>query len=450
MGKMEASTQGTTGNPESAFSWRSEAYAWSVVALLIVAFTFAMIDRMILTLLVGPLKADFGLTDTQVSLLHGLAFTMLYVIVGVPMGWLTDRFSRRLIAGVSVASWSLMTALCGLSGNFFQLFLARMGVGIGEAGISPAANSLIPDYFPPSRVSLPITLYSIGGSAGTGLAFIFGGTIVDYVSSLGQISIPLFGEIRGWQASFLVAGLPGLLVAAAFMLVKEPPRQGRHVADDRASVPISATVRLLKEKVAFLLPQFCASAFCALVILSVIAWMPAFLIRTYGYTPGEAGLRYGLAVLIGGISGLIISGSVANRLAKAGRRDASIIVALGCMLVASVPAAIAPIVQNGALTLLLSGIAVSGYASAVALAPAAFPVVIPNEMRGQIYALYLLTISILGYAVGPVVVALITDNWFQNEAMVGWSMAIVAMVAGPVAILLWVLSRKQFLKLVEN
>lgn len=203
---MDAGIQEIEKHKDSAFTWRSETYAWAVVALLIVAFTFAMIDRMILTLLVGPLKADFDLSDTQVSLLHGLAFTLLYVIVGIPMGWLTDRYSRRFIAGASVASWSLMTALCGLSGNFVQLFLARMGVGIGEAGISPAANSLIPDYFPQSRVSLPLTLYSIGGSAGSGLALIFGGSIVDYVSHLGWISIPLIGDIRGWQASFLIVG----------------------------------------------------------------------------------------------------------------------------------------------------------------------------------------------------------------------------------------------------
>ena len=206
MKNREVDTQAVQDMSPSAFSWRSETYAWAVVALLIIAFTLAMIDRMMLTLLVGPLKANFGLTDTQVSVLHGLAFTMLYVIVGLPMGWLTDRYSRRAIAGFSVAAWSLMTACCGISSNFFQLFLARMGVGIGEAGISPAANSLIPDYFPPSRVALPLTLYSIGGSAGTGLAFIFGGTIIDYVSSLGRINIPLFGEIAGWQASFLVAG----------------------------------------------------------------------------------------------------------------------------------------------------------------------------------------------------------------------------------------------------
>lgn len=428
-------------------SWRSETYAWGVVALLIVAFMFAMIDRMLLTLLVGPLKADFHLTDTQISLLHGLAFTLLYVIVGLPMGWLTDRYSRRAIAGASVAAWSLMTALCGLSSNYVHLFLARMGVGIGEAGISPAANSLIADYFPPSRVSLPITLYSVGGSAGTGLAFIFGGTIIDYVSRIGQVQLPFFGEIHGWQMSFLVAGLPGIFVAIAFLLIKEPPRLGMRTANEDASASIGATLRFVREKRGFLIPQFCASAGCALIVLSTVAWMPTHLIRTYHYTPGEAGLRYGLAVLIGGVSGLIASGSIANRLTASGRRDASIFVALGCTMLAFVPAVLAPLMPNSLLTLLFSAITVFGYASAVALAPAAFPIVVPNEMRGQIYALYLLTISMLGYAVGPVAVALITDNLFGSDAMVGWSMALIALIAGPVAAFFWAVARQQFLKL---
>ena len=173
--------------------------------------------------------------------------------------------------------------------------------------------------------------------------------------------------------------------------------------------------------------------------------MPTFLIRTYGYTAGEAGLRYGLAVLVGGIAGLIISGAVANRLAAMGRRDASIIVALGCTLLAVIPAIIAPVLHNSMATLWLSGISIFGFASAIALAPVALPVVIPNEMRGQVYALYLLTISVLGYAVGPVLVALITDKIFHDDAMVGWSMALVALIAGPVAVLLWTIARKQFL-----
>lgn len=434
----------------STYAWRREAYAWAVVLLLIVAFMFAMIDRMIVTLLVGPLKADFGLTDTQVSLLHGLAFTLLYVIVGLPMGWLTDRFSRRAIAGWSVAAWSLMTAVCGVASNFTQLFLARMGVGIGEAGISPAANSLISDYFPPSRRSLPLTLYSIGGTAGSGLALIFGGSIVDFVIGLGRIDIPLVGQIHGWQASFLVAGLPGLLVAAGFLFVKEPPRQGRRADGAEEFPPISATLRLLKQQRAFLVPQFCAAAACALVLLSLVAWMPTYLIRTFGYAPGEVGLRYGLAVAIGGVAGLISSGAIADRLARAGRRDASIRVAFGCTLIAIVPAVLAPIVGDSLIALLLSGVSVFGFAAAIALAPVALPILIPNEMRGQVYALYLLTISVLGYAVGPIVVALITDRLFRDDAMVGRSLALVALAAGPLAAALWALSRKQFLKLVGN
>ena len=430
-----------------AFSWRSEAYAWAVVGLLVIAFTLAMIDRMMLTLLVGPLKADFLLSDTQISVLHGLAFTLLYVIVGLPMGWLSDRYSRRSIAGLSVAAWSVMTAMCGISSNFFYLFLSRMGVGVGEAGISPAANSLIPDYFPQSRLSLPLTLYSIGGSAGSGLALIFGGKIVDYVSGLGQIAIPFVGTIHGWQASFLVAGFPGILVAALFMLVKEPPRQGRSSAADVDSVPLKATLGVLKARRHFLLPQFGAAAACALTILSILAWMPTYLIRVHGYSAGEAGLRYGLAVLVGGISGLLISGTAANRLAVAGSRDAPITVAMGCTLLAIIPAIAAPLVANDLLTLLLSAISVFGFASAVALAPVALPLVIPNEMRGQVYALYLLTISLLGYAAGPMLVALITDKIFRNDAMVGHSMALVALVSGPFALLLWIVSRRQFQKL---
>ena len=414
------------------------------------AFAFAMVDRMILTLLVGPLKAAFDLSDTQVGLLHGLAFTSLYVIVGLPMGWLTDRYSRRVIAGMSVAAWSLMTALCGLAGSYAQLFLARMGVGIGEAGISPAANSMIPDYFPPSRVSLPITLYSIGGSAGAGLALIFGGAIVDYVSGLGQVRLPLVGTINGWQATFLVAGLPGLLVAAAFAFVKEPPRFGRRVAEDAAAPTFGATVASLKRKRAFLIPHFCASALCALIVLSTVAWMPSHLVRSYAYTPGQAGRSFGLAVLVGGVVGLIAAGWMADRLGKAGRRDASIIVALGCTLLGFVPAVAAPIVPHDGLALLLAGVTVFGYSSAVALAPAAFPVVVANEMRGQVYSLYLLTISVLGYAVGPVLVALLTDTVFQDDAMVGWSMSIVSLIAGPVAVMAWLTSRRRFAEHVGN
>lgn len=425
------------------FGWRSEPYAWGVVVLLTIAFTFSMIDRMILTLLVGPLKADFGLSDTEVSLLHGLAFTLLYVTVGLPMGRLADSRSRRAIAGWSIFFWSLMTAACGAASNFTQLFLARVGVGIGEAGLSPAANSLISDYFPHEKLARPIAFFSIGGSAGAGLAYIFGGLVVDYVSTLGTITVPLLGEIRAWQAAFFVVGLPGMAFALCFALVREPERRGR-LQSAASSVPVAQVTRFMRHHAAFLVPHFMAAAFAALVILSIHAWMPTFLIRSFGLTAGEAGLRYGIVVLSAGVCGLLFAGSLADRLAMRGQQDAHVSVALGCATVAIVPAILAPLMPGYVAALLLVSVAVFGFAAAIALAPVALQIVVPNEMRGQVYAAYLLTISLLGYTIGPTVVALLTDHIFVSDAHVGRSMATVAALGGPLAAGCFSWSRRRY------
>ncbi|MBL4630305.1 MAG: MFS transporter [Paraglaciecola sp.] len=266
---------------QNPFSWRSEFYAWFAVFLLIMAFSLSMVDRMILTLLVGPIKTDFGLSDTEISLLHGLAFTLLYVIAGIPLGRLTDRYSRRMIAGFSVFFWSIATCLCGITNNFTQLFISRVFVGVGEAGLSPAATSLISDYFPVSKLSRPIAYFSIGGSLGAGLAFIFGGAVADMVVEIGNVSIPFIGEIRSWQLAFFIVGLPGLLFAASFIFVKEPARAGETKSESEPkSIPIPEVLKLLSDKAGFLTAHFFAAAMSALVVLSIHAWMPTFLMRS--------------------------------------------------------------------------------------------------------------------------------------------------------------------------
>lgn len=430
---------------QKRFGWRSDVYAWGVVVLLILALTLSMIDRMILTLLVGPIKADFGLSDTEISLLHGLAFTLLYVIAGLPMGRLADNYSRRAIAGWSVFSWSLATTLCGAANNFAQLFIARVCVGIGEAGLSPAAVSMISDYFPSAKVAKPIAYYSIGGSAGAGLAYIFGGAVVDYVSTLDSVTLPVFGVIRAWQLAFFVVGLPGVLFAVVFMFVREP-RRNRTQQDREAgeTVPVSEVVRFFMRHKDFLTLQLGAASFAALAVLSLHAWMPAFLMRTYGLSPGEAGTGYGLAVLIGGVSGLLLTGWLANHWAAKGMRAAHIRIACFSVVLGTIPAVLAPLVSSFYIAIVLSAFAVFGFAAAIALAPVALQVAVPNKMRGQIYAFYLLTISVLGYTVGPMVVALITDLVFQDEMKVGLSMAIVTAVAGPVSAIGFWLSRKKY------
>ncbi|TQV78719.1 MFS transporter [Exilibacterium tricleocarpae] len=430
---------------QKQFAWRSEAYAWCVVVLLILALTLSMIDRMILTLLVGPIKADFGLSDTQISLLHGLAFTLLYVVAGLPMGRLADHYSRRAIAGWSVFSWSLATAMCGVTNNFWQLFVSRVCVGIGEAGLSPAAVSMISDYFSKAKVAKPIAYYSIGASAGAGLAYIFGGVVVDYVSTLGPVTIPVFGVIRPWQLAFFAVGLPGILFAAVFMFVREPKRnktQQEIEAGER--VPVSEVVAFFMRHKDFLILQLGAASMAALAILSLHAWMPAFLMRTYGLSPGQAGTGYGVAVLIGGVSGLLLTGWLSNHWTAKGMRAAHIRIACLSVAISTIPAVLTPLVPNFYLSIILSGFAVFGFAAAIALAPVALQVSVPNNMRGQIYAFYLLTISVLGYTVGPMIVALITDLVFQDEMKVGLSMALVVAIAGPVSAIGFGLARTKY------
>ena len=174
-------------------------YAWYVISIFYLAYTLAFIDRIIVSFLVGPIRADFNITDFQFSLISGLAFAIFYATLGIPIARLADTRNRRNIITVGITIWSLMTAICGLTSNYWQLFLARLGVGVGEATLSPAAISMISDYFPKERRALPINIYSAGVQGGAGLANIFGGLIVGYAMAGGIQEMALFGDMRAWQ-----------------------------------------------------------------------------------------------------------------------------------------------------------------------------------------------------------------------------------------------------------
>ena len=200
--------------------------SWYGLAILFIAYTVSFVDRTILSLLVEPIKADLYLSDTQISLLHGLAFAIFYTFLGIPIARLADQRSRKLIITTGICVWSIMTAACGLAGRFSTLFLARVGVGVGEAALSPAAYSMISDMFPKNKLGLALSLYSSGVYVGAGLAFIIGGLAVEAALQLRMPELPLIGIVDGWQVIFFIVGLPGLLVALLMLTVKEPaPRQ---------------------------------------------------------------------------------------------------------------------------------------------------------------------------------------------------------------------------------
>ncbi len=201
-------------------------YAWFVVGVLTLAYIFSFIDRQILSLMVGPIQHDLEIGEKQMSLLMGASFAVFYTFFGIPLGRLADTRSRRGLIAVGIALWSFMTAGCGLARTFWQLALMRMGVGVGEASLSPSAYSLISDYFPPERRSTAMSVYSMGIYLGSGLAFILGGFITLLVSGRDTTPLPWIGELRSWQIVFLAVGLPGLLVALLLLTVREPVRRG--------------------------------------------------------------------------------------------------------------------------------------------------------------------------------------------------------------------------------
>src|SRR5262249_49422675 len=200
-------------------------YAWYVVFVLMVCFTLSFVDRQILSLLVDSIKQDLGVSDTRIGLLQGVAFALFYTLLGLPLGRLADRRSRRnlIIAGIVV--WSLMTALCSIARSFWALFFARMGVGVGEATLAPAAFSLIADYFPIKRLGTALSIYSMGIFIGSGLALIVGGTVVSAVTGMPSTHVPIIGTIASWRLTFLIVGLPGILIGMLVYSVKEPPRK---------------------------------------------------------------------------------------------------------------------------------------------------------------------------------------------------------------------------------
>ena len=264
------------------------AYAWYALGLLVLAFTFSFIDRQILSLLVGPMKRDLDISDTEISLLQGLAFAIFYTLMGLPIGRLVDSKRRVTIISLGVFFWSLMTALCGVAKSYTQLFIFRMGVGVGEAALSPAAFSILSDYFKPERLGLAIGIYSIGIYIGAGLALIIGGIVVEMTATMAAPVLPYFGEIYNWQLVFLIVGLPGIPLALWVATLREPKRQGVSDEEMKKAVPWSELISYLRSNRKTLICHHLSYALVATMAYGVAAWIPEFYIRTYGWTAGTS------------------------------------------------------------------------------------------------------------------------------------------------------------------
>jgi len=426
---------------KSTSSWPSSVSAWYTVGLLFVAYTFSFVDRFILTLLIEPIKNDFNLSDTGVSLLVGFAFVIFYTFLGIPIGRLADRVNRRNLIAAGITLWSCMTALCGMARGFGTLFAARVGVGVGEAALSPAAYSMIADLFPPKKLGKALSVYTAGAFAGVGLALIVGGLVVQAISSSPYMSLPIIGTIKSWQAPFFIVGLPGLLVAALMYTVKEPKRR-EQISDNSEQknevVSLREAFDYIGNRWKIYLSHFFGFALLGVSSNVLFVWGPHILVRSFGTNVGEAGASIGLIVLTFGTLGLLIGGSMSDRLLKRGYLDngyrVGIFAALG-----AIPFGLSlPFMSSLSFLFLvfcpLVLFACLGFGSAAA----ALQQITPNRLRGVVSGCYFFLLNVIGIGLSPSITAVITNYGFKDELMLVNSVSL--MVVGSsvlAALILW-------------
>jgi MFS family permease len=404
------------------------------------AYVISFADRTVISLLIDPIKADLSLSDTQIALLQGLAFGIFYTLMGLPLGWLADRVSRRSMIAVGASVWCTMTAACGLAQSFGHLFLARVGVGAGEASLSPAALSIISDYFPRERRGLPIGVYTMASASGAGIALIIGGVVIDMVADADRLVLPLLGEVARWQAAFIIVGLIGLVIVPLIATVAEPTRRNELAVNLQSG----GLLEFIRRHPAFVLRHYGGVALFGIVIYGVLSWVPAYFIRTFGWSPTRVGLTYGPVLLVFGGAGTVVGGWVATKLARRGIRDAVVwVTGLGMMLTA-IPMAMVGIASTPAAALMWLAPALLLMTSPGGTAIQAIQEAVPNHTRGQASAVYYLVISIVGLTLGPLSVALLTDYVFMDGKSTGTAIAIVAGIVAPLAGALGIAARRPF------
>jgi len=403
-----------------------------LLSLLFIAYIFSFIDRSILALLVGPIRDDFGITDFEFSLIQGAAFSLLYTVAGLPLGRLADRYSRKLIVSGSVFFWSAATCACGMTKNFTQLFVARMAVGAGEAGLSPPAYSLILDSFRPRHVAYAMSFYKLGVKVGAGIAFVIGGILYDYWAGVGNISVPLMGEIKPWQMTLISVGAPGALLSLLLLTVNEPPRKDL-VNKEGEGVPIKVVFRFMWQRKGVYIALFLGASMMAMAGYGTSAWYPEFFFRNYGMSKSEAGVTYGTIVLVAGSVGVMLGAWLARQLEERGYTDAYVRAIFLTSMVGAPLMSIAPLTHDPTwnVILLWPGVIIAG--SYLGVLAVAMVVITPNEMRGQVTAIYLFVTNILGMAVGTSVLAAFTDFLFQDDALLHYSIATACGLFYPIA-----------------
>lgn len=390
---------------EAAPAPAPSGYRFAVLALLFVVYAFNFIDRQILGILVPAIKDDLGFTDTELGWLGGPAFAIFYTALGVPIAWLADRSSRTWIMTIALTVWSAFTAACGYAQNFFQLFAARLGVGVGEAGGVAPAYSLISDYFPPRERARALSVYSFGIPIGSAAGILIGGLIASQLD---------------WRIAFLVVGVAGIAVAPIFRLVVREPKRGRYDAEpaEQERVSFKHAAGVLTAKPSYWLLSFGAAS-SSIMGYGIFFWMPSFLVRSFGFSVEQVSLYYGAILLIGGVAGVWLGGALADLMGKTKRSRYALIPAAAFVL--TLPCYIAGLLSSSpmlAFVLFLPPTALG----LMWLGPVITAVqhLAPASARTTASALFLFINNLIGLGLGSLLIGALSDvltAQFGEEAL---------------------------------
>jgi MFS family permease len=429
----------------SRVAYPPRAVAWYATFVLAFMYWVSILDRFIISLLVDPIKRDLGISDVQFGMLHGLAFALTFSLFGLVLGTLADQLNRRWVIFAGVSVWSLATAACGVAQQFWHLLLARVGVGVGEAALNPSATSMLADLFPRERLTTAMAVYSMGATVGSGCAFMFGGMLVDLVARTDAITLPLLGELRSWQAVFLLIGLPGTFLALLIFTVPEPIRRGRlasHRPDLSWRKSYGDLLKFIRSRPRFFAYHYIAFAFASAVVAGCGAWYPAHMGRTFGWSASQIGLSLGLILSLAGILSQLIFGRIVDAMFTRGIHDAHFRV-YGLSLLASTPVGLIAMTSSNPWVFLASiGVFLVLVSALNACAATALNLVTPNELRGTGIAFWAATSGLVGAASGPLLIAMASQYLFHGKASIGLGMASLIGISCPMAALfLWLASR---------
>lgn len=418
-------------------------YPWYVAGLLAVAHLISFVDRFVLSLVMEPLKLDLGISDTELGLLQGTGFVLLYVVIAVPLGRMADQVNRRNLIVAGIVLWSIATALCGLADSFGSLFLARLGVGFGEAALVPAAMSLLAAYFPKEKLGRAVSMFTTGASLGKSAAMIGGGAILALLVVQGGLKLPGIDLLAPWQGTFVIMALPGLVLAAAIALtLREPPRPP--ATDPLAKPGFGPAIAHAKAHRSAYIPHVAASITVVLLIQTVAAWSVTFYVRLFDTTPTQAGLLVGSVILVAGPLGHLTGGWLTDRFARNGARSpAAPVIVLG--LLGAIPAmAVFAFSRDLSVSILAYGVLNFALTLGAPSSLAGVQMLTPPAMRGVVTSVFLAIVTLVGIGLGPPLVGAITDFVFADPQKLNLSLFVVVLIVAAFGAVMALASRAAF------